>query len=82
MKELDILHGERIKFDHDAQLVRIEREEKGHGDRYEELQPAAMPNINRGFIGTTVDVCFECILGEGDVELRWCQGVVGNTDKY
>ena len=35
-----------------------------------------MLTINRGFIGTRLDVCFEFILDEGGVELRWCQGKV------
>ena len=80
----DILHqGKSVKFDHDARLVRIEREDRGHGDRYEQLQPAAMPTINRGFIGTRVDVCFEFILDEGGVELTWCQGkVIDISDGY
>ena len=70
MKELDILHGERIKFDHDAQLVRIKREENVHDDRYEKIQPATMPNINCGFIGTMVDICFGFILDDCDVDIR------------
>ena len=63
MKNLDILHqGKSVKFDHDAQLVRIEREERGHGDRYEQLQPDAMTTINRGFIGNRVDICLNSYL--------------------
>jgi len=73
VKELDVLHqGISIKFDHDARLVRIEREERGHGDQYEELQPTTMPNINHSLIGIRLDVCFEFVLDEGGKELRWC----------
>ena len=42
-----------------------------------------MLNINHGFIGTKVDVCFEFIPDEGGVELRWCQGkVIYISDGY
>ena len=77
VKELDVVQEETsIDFDENARKVRLDRESKGHGDRYSELQPTTMPKIDNKFIGTRLDVCFKFLLDSGGEELSWCQGKV------
>ena len=77
VKELDALQQETsIDFDQNARKVRLDRESRGHGDRYSELQPTTMPEIVNNFIGTRLDVCFKFVLECGGEELSWCQGTV------
>ena len=77
VKVIDATHKEKsVQLDHNARMMRIDRESIGQGDRYEKLQPTLMPKIERRFIGTRLDVCFDFELDTGGKELRWCQGSV------
>ena len=63
-------------MDHNARMMRIDRESIGQGEQYDELQPTSIPKIDPRFIGTRLDVCFDFELDTGGKELRWCQGSV------
>ena len=56
--------------------MRQEREQKGIGDIYSELQPHSRPNIDKKLVGKRLDICERYELDEGGSELRWSQGEV------
>ena len=65
-------------MDHNTIITRIDRESRGQGDRYEELQPTSTPKNDPSFIGTRLDFSVEFELDICGKELRWCQGNVND----
>ena len=65
-----------------ARALRKVREAGGFGERYDEMQPPSMPEINKNLVGTRLDVCILYILDDSNKEeLRWSQGeVIGISD--
>ena len=79
VKVIDATNQEKsVQLDHNARMMRMDRESRGQGDRYEELQPTLIPKINPSFIGTRLDVCFDFELDTGGKELGSCQDSVND----
>jgi hypothetical protein len=65
------------KFKQRAEKARRERESKGEGSMYSQLQPFSRPELTE-LIGKRIDVLcsFDINIRKGSKELRWCQGEV------
>jgi hypothetical protein len=65
------------KFKQRAEKARRERESKGEGSMYSQLQPFSRPELTE-LIGKRIDVLcsFDIDIRKGSKELRWCQGEV------
>ena len=65
------------KFKEIAEKARRERESKGEGSMYSQLQPFSRPELTE-LIGKRIDVLcsFDIDIRKGTKELRWCQGEV------
>jgi hypothetical protein len=70
------LSGE-IRFKQKAEKVCCERESKGEGSMYSQLQPFSRPELTE-LTGKCIDVLclFDIDIRKGTKELRWCQGGV------
>jgi hypothetical protein len=65
------------KFKQRAEKARRERETRGEGSMYSQLQPFSRPELTE-LIGKCIDVLcsFDIDIRNGTKELRWCQGEV------
>jgi hypothetical protein len=65
------------KFKQRAKKARRERETRGEGSMYSQLQPFSRPELTE-LIGKRIDVLcsFDIDIRKGTKELRWCQGEV------
>ena len=58
-----------------AEKTRRQRESKGQGDMYSQLQPFSRPELS-DLVGRRIDVLSAFELDDGSSTLRWCQGEV------
>ena len=74
------------EFKEKAKNLWKERENKGEGSMYSEMQPRVKPVIDQNFVGKKIDYLFLYDILDGDGEqpdkaLRWCQGEVTKVFK-
>lgn len=72
---------DKDRFKEKENKIWKEREERGVGNLYSEIQPRGRPKINQDFIAKQIDMLFifdilDAVGDEPDQGLRWCQGKV------
>ena len=68
---------DKEEFKEKANTIWKERESRGEGSMYSEMQPRVKPVIDQNFVGKEIDYLFLYDILDGDSEqpdkaLRWC----------
>ena len=72
---------DKDEFKKKANIIWKERESRGEGSMYSEMQPRVKPVVDQQFVGKRIEYLFlfDILNGNGeqpDKALRWCQGEV------